>query len=350
MGFLLRQAQAWLRKRPLDISEADTGFIARSWNASRIRRVGVYTLVAALIGAIVLGALLFSGHDSTVLAYRESFYKGAGGVSTMTTTQESGLKAGDSFQECHSCPEMVVVPAGRFLMGSPSGEGRDEEHPQHEVTIGKPFAVAKSPLTFDQWDMCRNFGPCGQLITVDKWRGQGRPAIHVSWEDAQTYVAWLSRMTGKEYRLLSEAEYEYAARAQTETKYPWGDEINLDNKAMANCIGCGAEASDVRTSPVGSFAPNRFKLQDMVGNVQEWTEDCGHDTYDGAPIDGSAWTTSGCGSRVIRGGGWAADSEGVRSAARDDYFWFNRSPYLGFRVARTLSAGAAAVTAAPGAR
>ena len=126
-----------------------------------------------------------------------------------------------------------------------------------------------------------------------------RPAIYVSWDDAQTYVKWLSRITGKDYRLLSEAEYEYAARAGTQTAYPWGDDIKLNGKAMANCDGCGNK----QTAPVGSFAANPFGLYDMVGNVWEWTEDCWNGSYQGAPADGSAWTSGDCSRRVVRGEG-----------------------------------------------
>jgi len=130
---------------------------------------------------------------------------------------------------------MIVVPAGRFLMGSPAGQGFDRERPAHEVTIAKPFAVAKFALTFDEWDACAARGACRRDVSDSGWGRGRRPAINVSWDDAQAYVKWLSSTTGKPYRLLSEAEYEYAARAGTETKYPWGDDIKLNGKPMANC-------------------------------------------------------------------------------------------------------------------
>ena len=150
------------------------------------------------------------------------------------------------------------MPAGRFMMGSPEGQGNDSERPQHEVTIAKPFAVAKFELTFDEWDACAAHGDCAPHVSDSGWGRGRRPAINVSWDDAQTYVKWLSRITGKAYRLLSEAEYEYAARAGTQTQYPWGDDIKLNGKAMANCNGCGSQWDGKQTAPVGSFAANRL--------------------------------------------------------------------------------------------
>jgi len=161
--------------------------------------------------------------------------------------------------------------------------------------------------------------------------------INVSWNDAQQYVAWLSQVTGQPYRLLSEAEWEYAARAGTTTAYYWGDEIGTGN---ASCDGCGSASGS--TSPVGSFPPNAFHLYDMGGDVWQWVEDCYQGTYDGAPIDGSAWRTGDCTSRVIRGASWDYNPRGVRSANRFKQFVDYRDYYLGFRVARTLAAGTGA--------
>jgi formylglycine-generating enzyme required for sulfatase activity len=165
--------------------------------------------------------------------------------------------------------------------------------------------------------------------------GRGtHPFINVNWDDVQQYVAWLSKMTDRHYRLLSEAEWEYAARAGTTTIYSWGDEIGKGN---ANCKGCGSEW-DNRSAPVGSFAPNQFGLYDMHGNVWEWVEDCLHTNYEGAPKDGSAWIAQGdCSNRVLRGGSWFGDPLGLRSALR---FWFPAEDHafdLGFRVGRTLN-------------
>jgi len=169
----------------------------------------------------------------------------------------------------------------------------------------------------------------------DSNMGRGtRPVINVSWDHAQQYVAWLAKMTGRPYRLLSEAEWEYAARAGTTTAYSWGDELGKNN---GNCNGCGSNWDGRQTAPVGSFAPNRFGLYDMHGNVWEWVEDCLHADYEGAPTDGSAWVAGDCKERVIRGGSWIGYPVGLRAALR---FWFSPDDHgvdLGLRVARTLS-------------
>ena len=222
-------------------------------------------------------------------------------------------------------------------MGSPEGQGNADEHPQHEVTIARPFALAKFALTFDEWDACAARGGCRSDVSDNGWGRGRRPAINVTWDDAQAYVKWLSSVTGKPYRLLSEAEHEYAARAGSETKYPWGDDIKLDGQAMANCYGCGSQWDDKQTAPVGSFAANRFGLNDMVGNVAAWTEDCWNYSYKGAPTDGSPWTSDARSSRVVRGGSWNIDPVLLRSAFRLMVNSGFRSGYLGFRVARTLT-------------
>ena len=247
-----------------------------------------------------------------------------------------------SFRECapkqqdkDNCPDMVVVPAGSFMMGSPATEqGHSEpEEPLHQVTIAKPFAVSKYELTFDEWDTCVNYGDCPQGIS-DSGFGRGQqPVINVTWDDSQRYVAWLSKMTGKTYRLLSEAEYEYATRTGTTTAYPWGNDIGKNN---ANCNGCGSKWDRQQTAPVGSFKPNAFGLYDMVGNVFEWVEDCAYN-YNGAPTDGSAWIKdSNCKYRVVRGGSWYDTPVVLRSAARGGNAPVYRLNYVGFRLGRTL--------------
>ncbi len=251
---------------------------------------------------------------------------------------KEGVRApGDTFKDCAAdCPEMVVVPAGSFLMGSPAsepGHGSSED-PQHVVKIAKPFAVAKFELTFARWDACAGNGGCDARIS-DSSFGRGRqPVINVTWNDAKCYAAWLAKMTGKPYRLLSEAEYEFAARAGTRTAYPWGDTIGKNN---ANCNGCGSRWDDLQTAPVGSFLPNHFGLYDMVGNVYEWVDDCLHADYDGGPTDGSAWIADGsCNGRMIRGGSWADDPLDLRSASRPWSPATVRRNFIGFRVARSL--------------
>jgi formylglycine-generating enzyme required for sulfatase activity len=246
------------------------------------------------------------------------------------------LKPKQSFKDCATdCPEMIVVPAGSFTMGSPATEsGRQAtEAPQYKVTIAKPFAVSKFEVTFAEWDACAAHGDCVQHVSDRGWGRDRQPAINVSWDDAQHYVTWLSKMTGKKYRLLSEAEYEYAARAGTQTAYPWGNHIGNDN---ANCAGCGSRWDALQTAPVGSFAPNQFGLYDMVGNVWEWVEDCLHEDYSRAPADGSAWMTGDCGQHRLRGGSWASVADEIRSANRARSATDARFSIIGFRIGRTL--------------
>lgn len=234
--------------------------------------------------------------------------------------------AGASFRDCELCPEMVAIAAGRFSMGARESESITAANPRHDVAIERPFAVGKFEVTFAEWDACVADAGC-RHAPADKGWGRGRrPAIYVSWDDAREYVQWLARKTGRAYRLLSEAEWEYVARAGTAGAYAFGEHIW---PAQANYYTRG-------TAPVGSYAPNAFGVYDMHGNVWEWTADCWHESYSGAPADGSAWTSGDCIRRVFRGGSW------------DDYPWFLRSAErtqgsvsvrlndLGFRVARSL--------------
>jgi formylglycine-generating enzyme required for sulfatase activity len=253
----------------------------------------------------------------------------------LSVEAQRALKPGDSFRECaKDCPEMVVIPAGEFIMGSPADEeGRfDNEGPQHKVSIASAFAVSKFDVTFADWDACVSAGLCSQAIDSGMGRGT-KPVINVSWDAAQQYVQWLSRATGQYYRLLTEAEWEYAARAFSTTSYFWGDEIGKGN---ANCDGCGSAWDNRQTSPVGSFQPNAFGLYDMAGNVWQWVQDCYHDNYDDAPADGSAWTSGDCSRRVVRGGSWLSEPRSLRSANRGTNTTVGRSGDLGFRVGRTL--------------
>jgi len=253
---------------------------------------------------------------------------------SLSAEQEQALKPEKIFSECTNCPVMIVIPAGSFMMGSPIGEGDNDEHPQHLVTIAAPFAVSKFELTFDDWDACVADGGCdGYEPSDDGWGRSRRPVINVPWNDANAYVAWLAKKTGKPYRLLSESEYEYATRAGTTTADPWGDDIGKNN---ANCDGCGSQWGGKETAPVGSFAPNAFGLYDMVGNVWEWTQDCSQSSYNGAPTDGSAWTGGDCISRVLRGGAWFYHPPYLRSAARNWDHPDDRGDRFGFRVGRTL--------------
>ncbi len=290
----------------------------------------------------------------------------------LSADAERALKPGQTFRECaKNCPEMVVIPAGTFVMGSPDGEtpaggldgkprpgplapkeaGRgDDEGPQHEVKIGHAFAAGKFAVTFDDWDECVALGGC-PAVSDSGW-GKGRqPVINVSWDEAQKYVAWLALMTGKDYRLLSEAEWEYAARAGTSAAYSFGDNYPPSKKICeyANFadISLKKAAPTLQTSdicddghavpaPVGSYKPNGFGLYDMHGNVFQWTEDCYQKTYEGVPADGAVNATKDCKFRVARGGSWYYSPEFLRSAYRLRYSTDIRYNDIGFRVGRML--------------
>ena len=229
-------------------------------------------------------------------------------------------------------PDMVVVPAGRFRMGCLSNDDDcfDYEKPVREVSIPAAFALSVYEVTFEDYDRFTYPNKVG-----DRGWGRGRrPVINVSWDDAQEYVAWLSAETGAEYRLPSEAEWEYAARAGTTTKYAWGDEVGSNR---ANCVGCGSRWDGQQTAPVGSFAPNGFGLYDMHGNVWEWVEDCANLGYGGAPSNGAAWLSGDCSERVLRGGSWYFNPRNLRAANRVWLPTGNRFIFNGFRVARTLT-------------
>ncbi len=272
---------------------------------------------------------------------------------------------GETFRECDVCPEMVVVPAGSFMMGSPSSEeGRDDdEGPVHPVTIAEPFAVGVYEVTrgefarfvsatgHDTGSSCWTWESGeGKLRSGRNWRSPGfsqtdrDPVVCVSWDDARAYVAWLSEKTGEEYRLLSESEWEYAARAGTTTRYSWGESASGQCRYANGADGStgfdwAVECDDgyARTSPVGSFAANGWGLHDVHGNVWEWVEDCWNGSYAGAPSDGRAWGSGECGRRVLRGGSWLSDPRDLRSAFRSWYDSGDRFDCYGFRVARTLA-------------
>jgi formylglycine-generating enzyme required for sulfatase activity len=360
---LLDQAETWLGLRPTGAPSptAETEeYVAESRRSdSEIRiaetktkrrwRFAQVAIFVLMIG-IILGLVGIIEQDFVKAQWRYwtvtfPYMRAQVRPYVLSAAKEQALKPGESFKECaQDCPAMVVVPAGSFTMGGPANVeqpqyyGANTEQPQHTVTFAKPFAVSKYQLTFADWDACVAAGGCDDYKPSDTDWGRGpQPVINVSWEDAQQYLAWLSEVTGKTYRLLSESEYEYAARAGTTTAYPWGDDIGKNN---ADCNGCGSQWDAKQTAPVGSFAPNRFGLYDMVGNVFEWTEDCIHDNYIGAPADGSVWTSGGdCGNHVIRGGSWLSDPVNLRS---DNRVWLTspdrRDSGLGFRVARTLLA------------
>jgi len=237
---------------------------------------------------------------------------------------------GVAFRDCAECPEMVTIPAGSFIMGTPATEaGRENrEGPQHRVTM-RLFALGKYEVTFAEWDVCAAAGGCS-----DRPSGQVNKShpVGVSYADAQQYVQWLSQRTGTQYRLPSEAEWEYAARAGTTQARYWGEGIGVN---QANCVGCGSQW-EKQTAPVGSFGPNRFGLHDMIGNVWEWAEDCWNENYTEAPSDGSARVSGDCSYRVVRGGSYYGFQRNARSGSR--IFWYPTGspvPFIGFRVARS---------------
>jgi formylglycine-generating enzyme required for sulfatase activity len=242
------------------------------------------------------------------------------------------------FKDCANCPHMMIIPAGEFTMGSPPAEQQAEA--QHRVTIAAPFAVSKFEITFDDWNACVSDGGCDNIRPNDEgWGRERHPVIHMSFDTARIYVTWLSRKTGKPYRLLTEAEWEYAARAGTTTTFAFGDTLSPSSANYnASTDGSGpSEENRQKTMPVGSFQPNAFGLHDMHGNASEWVEDCFHNDYtEKAPTDGSAWVEGNCTGRVLRGGSWEDSDAELRSAARVGEYRYNSSYTDGFRIARSL--------------
>ena len=244
------------------------------------------------------------------------------------------------FRDCAECPSMVMIPAGTFTQGSPQSEPQSlsNERPQRTVTV-PAFAMGQFPVTFDEYDACVADGGCTYIPDDEGWGRDNRPVMNVSWHVAQDYVIWLSNRTGHAYRLPSESEWEYAARAGTTSRFNTGDCITTDQTNFNGVFpaqGCPQGAHLVQTLPVGSFAPNPFGLYDTHGNTWDWVQDCWNDSYDGAPVDGSAWMTGDCSRAMIRGGSYNAFGSRLRSAARTETFRGTGNPNFGFRVARSV--------------
>jgi formylglycine-generating enzyme required for sulfatase activity len=237
---------------------------------------------------------------------------------------------GELFRDCSDCPELVVAPSGEFDMGS---SAKPSEQPVHHVRIVKNFAIGRRDVTFAEWDRCVAQLGCKFSPPDQGWGRGDRPVTNVSWDDAKEFIAWLSKTTGKSYRLPTEAEWEYAARGGATTPYWWGKELGVGH---AQCAECGGSESG-KTVPSGSFRANAFGLYDTAGNAAEWVEDCWNPTYRGAPKDGSAWTNGDCSLRVLRGGSFADKAPAVRSSARFRYDEDVRYYANGFRVARELN-------------
>ncbi len=251
-----------------------------------------------------------------------------------------------SWRDCADTPEMIRLKGGRFLMGEQSNVGTPYELPVHEVAVSE-FSLSKYEITFDEFDACHADRGCLRKADDEGWGRGRRPVINVTWLDAQQYVAWLSKKTGRKYRLPSEAEWEYAARNGTSTRYGWGDG-SIWVCARANVFDrtafqvhpnwhWRADCDDgfAKTAPVGSFKPSAWGFHDLAGNVWEWVQDCWHSDYSNAPSDSKAWVHGGdCRKRVNRGGGWGNNPRSMRSATRDADDAESLSDAIGFRVAR----------------
>ena len=254
----------------------------------------------------------------------------------LSLKENAALKPMDQFKECESCPEMIVVPAGHFRMGAHETEpgSTPDERPQHQVSFTQSFSVGRFAVMFDEWDACVTAKGCSYHPPDQNWGRAKQPVINILWDEAKEYVAWLSRKTGRPYRLMSEAEREYVTRAGTSSAFWWGDDFK---PLQAN----SAHSSDhspppiARTVPVDSFAPNPWGFFQVHGNVYDWVEDCGNDSYENAPSDGSAWTEGNCNVHMLRGGAFSRRPETLRSAARLWSGGTNRMIYMSIRVART---------------
>ncbi|MFT3727854.1 MAG: SUMF1/EgtB/PvdO family nonheme iron enzyme [Terricaulis sp.] len=316
-------------------------------------------LVLSLAPLMLLGLIWLNWSALLPLTFADIFYRPY--VHTAAVLRAGSTGARSRFQDCRAgsadCPAMIVIPQGSFLMGSrdgpPPGDAmlpdtytgpQQDELPQHPVTLQR-FAVSENDITFEDWNACVRAGGCLTTPHPDdsQWgRGQ-RPVIDVTWQDAQEYAAWLSRMTGKSYRLLTEAEWEYAARGETapplnESTYAWGNELPVCRSELRNGVNFDA-CPQSQTTPVGAFKSNRFGLYDTVGNVWQWIEDC-YGPYDpslgGAAVETEAKPYTSCARRVIRGGAWSASADQLRITSRRSLYQGARENDLGFRVARTL--------------
>jgi formylglycine-generating enzyme required for sulfatase activity len=340
-----RQRDEAAAKRRADQEERRHGRRAKAtalWQSSRLPLIGGSLAGLAILAAVGMWALKsVSTPVAPPTAVAPSDAAAAVPVKKITETQV--MKPADTFKDCGNCPQMIVVPAGTFTMGSPITEvGREpNEGPQHPVSFSEQFAVGQFAVTFDEWDACVADGGCNGYSPPDEHWGRGRrPVINVSWDDAQSYVRWLSHKTGKPYRLLSEAEREYVTRAGTPTPFWFGLSISPTQANYNGSIPYGnGPKGDYRrsTMPVESFLPNPWGVFQVHGNVWEWTGDCWHDSYTGAPTDGSTFRVGDCKGPVLRGGSWRNNASKLRSAQRN---WWGgtdgRDNEVGFRVGRPL--------------
>ena len=245
---------------------------------------------------------------------------------------EKNWQHGKVFRDCTICPELVVIKPGTFLMGSNYGNAKNG--PAHWVSIKQPFAIGRFEVTFKEWTSCVSSGSCLHRPDDHNWGEIKRPVINVTWNQAQTYLRWLSKFTGHIYRLPSEAEWEYIDRAGTNTLFWWGNEVGVNN---ANCRDCGSNWSGKSSAPVGSFQGNPFGLFDTTGNVFEWVQDCWNPSHKGSLVNGLPREAGNCGFRVIRGGSFYYFSKVSQASYRAKNPPQINSYWLGFRVLRELS-------------
>jgi formylglycine-generating enzyme required for sulfatase activity len=232
--------------------------------------------------------------------------------------------------DCTACPAMVSIAPGSFTMGSNTSD--PSEKPAHRVTLGNGFAIGKYEVSVEQWNACADAGACAHLAQASNANAKA-PVRDLSWDDAQQYLKWLGTVSGKTYRLPTEAEWEYAARGGTATRYWWGDQFAT---GKANCKECGPPWHADSPADIGSFAPNPYGLYDMNGSVWEWVSDCWHNSYKEAPGDGRSWDQPNCSVRAIRGGSWREGTSYMLSTTRFKYDASVRNGQNGFRIARSI--------------
>ncbi len=282
----------------------------------------VVALAEAGVGETVIAAMVTAGMPQRAAPERTPPARDPGAPGSVFR---------DRLRDGGNGPTMVVVPAGRLRMGCQLGPlCRLLKEPVHEVTIAASFALSVHEVTFADYDRFTH----PERVDDKGWGRGRRPAIYVSWDDAQAYVQWLSAQTGARYRLPTEAEWEYAARAGTATNYSWGEETGGNH---ANCDRCGSQWDGRETAPAGSFAANDFGLYDMHGNVWEWVQDCWNEDFAAVPPDGSAALAGTCSLRILRGGSWKDEPRSLRASYRTRLPTAIRVNFNGLRVARTLA-------------
>jgi formylglycine-generating enzyme required for sulfatase activity len=335
MGFPLKQALGWLARRPDDILPVDRKFVELSRRMAFLRRLRVQAAIGGLVVALACGVLAWwQGQWLKEQAYRIA------NVRALSSRAVLALESGKTFRDCTDCPTMVVIPGGTFWMGSPEGQvPAKREQPQHQVMIANAFAASIYEVTFDEWDTCARVGDCNPDVNAGSWGRGKQPVINVTWADAERYTKWLSRITDRTYRLLTEAEWEYAARAakpnsaaNEQTLYFFGN----DDEAQLPKYAWYADDNADGPHEVGQKKPNPFGLYDIYGNVWEWVEDCFREGYAPTQTDGAAWKSEPCGRRVMRGGSFRYRATMLRSANRGVEGVDTREDDRGFRVARQL--------------